>query len=586
MTRPLRVFLCHASQDKPAVRELSRRLTGEGWIDTWLDEKSLLPGQDWRTKIEEAVEESDIVIICLSIHAITKEGHVQKELRYAREIALEKPDDTIFIIPLRLDECDVPRGLRFYQWVDYYGENKDDSYNALVASLKLRYEQRLKIEEEERIRKEEEIRKQFEYERESKIKEMESEAIRYELIGDFWNASRLWYEIKRIDPLFPRADLKIKELEREIRLREKAKKILKVQEEKEDIHGQPEHQQEPKHFFSKLPSRTFRIAGLIVIGLLIFTLGANSLFQSQNLFATSTPTKLLPSSTPTSPTATKSPTNSPTLTFTPAPELGSTMIGEDNMTLVFVPSSEFIMGSSGGHDTEPIHQVYLDAYWIDQTEITNSMYRKCVEANRCTPPSKISSHTNGNYYGNDEFDDYPVIYVSWHDADNYCSYVQRRLPTEAEWEKAARGTNGNIYPWGNTFDGTKLNSCDSNCEFVWANRGFNDNYADVAPVGSYPAGVSNYGVLDMAGNVWEWVNDWYDVNYYQNSPSSNPQGPNSGRYKVLRGGSWYDFNLFVSTTFRGHTSYILANYVNFAYRDGYSPSDTDKYIGFRCALSE
>jgi len=153
--RPLKVFLCHASQDKPLVRELSRRLVGEGWIDTWLDEKKLLPGQDWRLAIEEAVEDSDIVIICLSHNSVSKEGYVQKELRYAREMALEKPEETIFLIPLRLDECEVPRGLRFYQWVDYFGERKTDGYDSLVESLKLRYEQKLKFEEE-RTRKEKE----------------------------------------------------------------------------------------------------------------------------------------------------------------------------------------------------------------------------------------------------------------------------------------------------------------------------------------------------------------------------------------------------------------------------------------------
>ncbi|MGE5376891.1 MAG: toll/interleukin-1 receptor domain-containing protein, partial [Bacteroidota bacterium] len=115
---PLKVFLCHASQDKPFVRELFHRLKAEGWIDPWLDEKKLLPGQDWRLEIEKAVETSDIVIICLSNVSVSKEGYIQKEFRYAREIALEKTEGTIFIIPLRLDDCDVPRGLSEYQWVD------------------------------------------------------------------------------------------------------------------------------------------------------------------------------------------------------------------------------------------------------------------------------------------------------------------------------------------------------------------------------------------------------------------------------------------------------------------------------------
>ncbi len=146
--RPLKVFLCYASQDKAVVRELSKRLASEGWIDPWVDEKKLLPGEDWRTKIEEAVETSDIVIICLSNNSVSKEGFVQKELRYAREIAFEKPDETIFLIPLRLDNCTVPRGLRFYQWGDYFGKQADETYGALIESLKLRHAQKLNIEEE------------------------------------------------------------------------------------------------------------------------------------------------------------------------------------------------------------------------------------------------------------------------------------------------------------------------------------------------------------------------------------------------------------------------------------------------------
>jgi hypothetical protein len=141
--RPLKVFLSYASQDRPIVRELSRRLVGEGWIETWLDEKSLLPGEDWRLKIEEAVDDADIVIICLSNNSVSKDGYVQKELRYAREIALEKPEETIFLIPLRLDDCIVPRGLRFYQWADYFGEKKEDAYSTLLEALKKRHKQKL-----------------------------------------------------------------------------------------------------------------------------------------------------------------------------------------------------------------------------------------------------------------------------------------------------------------------------------------------------------------------------------------------------------------------------------------------------------
>lgn len=170
--RPLKVFLSYSSRDKKVVRELSKRLINEGWIDTWQDEKNLLPGQDWRVKIEEAVENSDIVIVCLSENSITDGGFVQKELRYAREIALEKPDDSIFIIPLRFNDVEVPRGLRFYQWVDYFGNKRDSSYQALINSLRTRYKQKIKVENDYLTYKEraEEIREKLEKEKAEKIR--------------------------------------------------------------------------------------------------------------------------------------------------------------------------------------------------------------------------------------------------------------------------------------------------------------------------------------------------------------------------------------------------------------------------------
>lgn len=140
-TPPLKVFLCHASQDKPNVRELAQRLYSEGWIDPWLDEDKLLPGQDWQMKIEEAVETSDAVVICVSSNSVNKEGFVQKELRYAKEIYFEKPEGSIFLIPLRINECDVPRSVRHLQWADFFGEKKNEAYSNIIKSLKTRYEQ-------------------------------------------------------------------------------------------------------------------------------------------------------------------------------------------------------------------------------------------------------------------------------------------------------------------------------------------------------------------------------------------------------------------------------------------------------------
>jgi hypothetical protein len=143
--RPLRVFLCHSSNDKPTVRELYQRLKQEGWIDPWLDEDKLYPGQDWDLEIEKAVEDSDAVIVCLSKNSVSKEGYIQRELRFVLKIADLKPEGTVFIIPMRLDDCPMPRRLSMLQYVDYFPEGRKDwAYQRLLGSLKVRKD-KLKI---------------------------------------------------------------------------------------------------------------------------------------------------------------------------------------------------------------------------------------------------------------------------------------------------------------------------------------------------------------------------------------------------------------------------------------------------------
>jgi len=192
----------------------------------------------------------------------------------------------------------------------------------------------------------------------------------------------------------------------------------------------------------------------------------------------------------------------PTLTFTPVqdtptPELGigSSMVSEkDGMTLMYVPAGEFLMGAVGYEDN-PQRTVYLDAFWIDQTEVTNAMYTKCVAAGPCQPPALKSSASRPFYYGAMQFEDYPVIRVSYDDAEAYCRWAGRQLPTGEQWEKAARGVDGRTWPWGNQ---------EATCELA---NGSSDCVGDTNRVGSYPAGASPYGALDMAGNVDEWTNE-------------------------------------------------------------------------------
>ena len=231
--------------------------------------------------------------------------------------------------------------------------------------------------------------------------------------------------------------------------------------------------------------------------------------------------------------------------------LGETWVRPaDEMTMAYVPAGPLPMGSEKGEPVEaPLHEVTLDAFWIDRTEVTNEQYMRCVNEGNCDPSFFMDNATfNG--------DDYPVVGVSWYDAEAYCEWVDTRLPTEAEWEYAARGPEGQKYPWGAEAPVCELaqfGGCDG----------------DTIPAGSLPGGASWAGSLDMAGNAWEWVSDWYSAGYYSDSESQNPQGPDSGISKVVRGGSWGNGALYL----RG------------APRDSFIPKNKYAYVGFRCAVA-
>lgn len=223
--------------------------------------------------------------------------------------------------------------------------------------------------------------------------------------------------------------------------------------------------------------------------------------------------------------------------------------------MVLIPAGSFEMGDKYHSSGKPIHTVTLDAYRIDQYEVTNAQYAACVQAGACRLPGDCSYWGELTYHDADKAD-HPVACVDWNDAQAYCEWRGGRLPTEAEWEKAARGTDGRTYPWGED---------PPNC----SRAQYGDCGDGTVPVGSRPAGASPYDVHNMAGNVGEWVADWYDDDYYARSPAHNPQGPDSGSYKVRRGGDW-----FISAGFlHAGTRFIEGH-----------PGRRSNRVGFRCVM--
>lgn len=293
----------------------------------------------------------------------------------------------------------------------------------------------------------------------------------------------------------------------------------------------------------------------------------------------------------------------------PSAPIDTTVRSIDGMVMVYVPSGEFEMGNAGIQwvwngglhlgdlglqvytDESPRHTVYLDPFWIDQTEVTVAMFREFVAATgyqtaaerdgwaapyKAGPKEEEWPHVAGADWlhprGPDStaMDDHPVVQVSWEDAAAYCQWAGGQLPSEAQWEKAARGLDVRLWPWGDTYAGDRGNFCDAGCPVERHRDTRNeDGYAFTAPAGSHPEGASPFGALDMAGNVWEWVADWYDADYYHQSPYANPQGPLVGEERAQRGGAWYDNQSWVRTTVRHATP----------------PWVRCDDLGFRCAVA-
>jgi formylglycine-generating enzyme required for sulfatase activity len=427
--RLLKVFLCHAKEDKSAVRQLYIFLRKNG-IDAWLDEEKLLAGQDWKLEIPKAIYSSDAIIVCLSKNSITKEGYVQKEIKSALDVADEKPDGTIFIIPARLEECTVPGRLSQWQWLDLFNERGGEK---LMRSLLTR-------------------------------------------------ADGLGIVINR-SPL-PDVALSAK--------------------------GKPVQQ-------SKLNTK--------LLGW--FTAKKNNQINSRPL------SKI---------------TNTQTWA---------------GIEFVRIPAGEFIMGNKltleiASQDETPRHAVNIPYdYWIGRSAVTNAQFAEFIEWTHYAFEWTVDWKKNL---------DAPVVNISWADIQVYLTWLNKhfrrklpkgsiyRLPTEAEWEKAARGTDGRQWPWGNEFDEEKCNSGESFGNFV-------------EPIDLYsPSGDSPYGVSGMSGNAWEWTKTIYMLYPYNPNDGRENTGGLSDfdverRYKiVLRGGSFKESYLRVRTSARGYTPNIPVEY--------------------------
>jgi formylglycine-generating enzyme required for sulfatase activity len=635
LKRPLNVFLCHAHSDAKAVHTLYDRLIGDG-VDAWLDKEKLIGGQDWEYEIRKSVRESDVVVVCLS-QQFSQKGFRQYEVRIALEEANLQPEGEIFIIPLRLEECNVPQSLRRWHWVDLF---ESDGYERLMRALQARANRigaTLQVKKSwlpkitsprPKMKKPIEARKPVDSDR-NEIKEtQDQEKTEREA------AHRLEREKAERE-----AAESAKRERSELEAAEKAKRD-KVERHVTQINTLEKiifsiFAEAPKSSSSrKVPF--FRIFGAVGIIIILFWIGswyAPKIYEAISITKASTISMDTPTSTTTSTNTTisiRTSTVAASQTTIPLAKVsciytiqpGDFLVGiaqkfginnfENiscapdspncnlaNETLIYagwrvviprissdicitqggelydpssnnfpneitdlfgvamrlVPASEFIMGSDKGEiDEKPFHYVYLEAYYIDKYEMTNEFYSACVDAGICEQPKKTNSDTRDSYYGNSMYSDYPVIYVDWNMAKTYCEWREAQLPTEAQWEKASRGTDGRTYPWGEDIDKTYANY-DNNAD------------GDTTAVGSYEKGKSIYGVYDMAGNVWEWVTDWYSENYYQNSPPKNPSGPDTGKERVMRGGAWDYFDEHARASDRQYDA----------------PSSNNNSFGFRCA---
>ena len=525
---PTRIFLCHSWGDKAAVRELYDRLRGDG-LDPWLDDVDLLPGQDWHVVIEAAVRASAVVIVILSKESIARTGFVNKEIRFALDVAEERPEGSIFVIPARLDQCEIPIRLRRWNAANLYDAG---GYEKLLKALRAKG----LVGADDRVPRPES----------GGVVPLPTEPV----------AQRP--EVFRGAPLAsPQPSQgRVDRLNLEPRLQRDAQPspshdILRPDngvaapsptplqapqlnlvspEFQPPQHGtdQPSSDPPPPKDQPAPPNRrSLRITGAMV-ALLAIAYGAWRFYPtaadpSKDISKGGAPASV-PTVTPKSPAP------------PPPPESASPAINpNDGLKYVWISSGHFMMGCDNCNESneKPAHDVQITkGFWLGQTEVTQRAY------------SKVTGQKPSGFTG----DDLPVEQVSWDDATKYCQAIGGRLPTEAQWEYAARGSKG-----GQTYG--ELG------DIAWYDGNSSGRTHPVAQ--KKPNG---FGLYDMLGNVWEWTGDWYTEDYYRQRENKDPQGPPSGTQRALRGGSWY----------------IVSTYVRASFRNRFVPGGRFNDFGFRC----
>jgi formylglycine-generating enzyme required for sulfatase activity len=488
----LRVFLCHSSGDKPAVRELCRRLCAEG-IDAWLDEEKLLPGQDWQLEIPKAVCTSDVVIVCLSRGSVTKAGYVQKEIKFALDVADEQPEGTIFLIPALLEECEVPERLSRWQWVNLH---EAKGYKRLMHALRVRAGElgvglspeqprstpprpapgglpsdRAELRQKlvEHFNREELRTLCFDLGIEHENLPDTKDSMARELVAHCERQGRIPELVAACQRLHPKVPWGT------------------------DM-GMPAHARLPKTEHTE---------------------------PRDVLAPAPQPVKQAPR--PVVPQK-----SAPTFAAGAMKKLGG-------IEFVLVPKGKFIMGSKNDNklaypNERPQHTVEIPYdYWIAHYPVTNEQFAAFVEATQHKFEWGINWKSKSNH---------PVVRVSWNDAIAFCQWLNGALwfqitgqvvrpPTEAEWEKAARGEQGNEWPWGNEFDPAKCNSKEG-------------GIGDTTSVGTHsPQGDSPYGAADMVGNVFEWCHSLFKPYPYKANDGREAKSWATDDFHVARGGVWY-----------------------------------------------